>query len=51
MEEIVRDPNVATVLKVGVVAAILGLAILFVSILRERLAVSKADRYSREIKR
>ncbi len=51
VEKFVRDPSVALILKVGVLAGILGLVILFVSILRERLAVSKADRYSQEIKR
>lgn len=51
IEEMMRDPDVALALKVGVVALVIGAVILFVSILRERLALSKVDRYSREVKR
>ena len=51
VEEIVRDPTISVVLKVGVVAAVFGLVILFVSLLRERLTVCKVDRYSKEIDR
>ena len=51
IEEIVKDPNVSAVIKVGVIAAIFGAVILLVSSLRERLAVRKADRYSKEIQR
>ena len=51
VEKFVTDPSVALMLKIGVLAVVLGLIILFISILRERIAVSKADRYSREIKR
>ena len=51
IEETIRDPNVATVLKVGMVALVFGAVVLFVSLLRERLAVRRADRYSREVER
>jgi len=51
VEEVVRDPAVAWWVKGGVLALVFGLAILFVSLLRERLAVRKVDRYSREVKR
>ena len=51
IEEIVRDPSIALVFKFGFIALVFGAVILFVSLLRERLAVRKADRYSREIKR
>jgi len=51
VEEIVRDPGVAVLLKVGVVALVFGTVILFVSLLRERLAVIKVDRYSKEVER
>ncbi|MHC4233408.1 MAG: anti-sigma factor family protein, partial [Planctomycetota bacterium] len=37
IEEIIQDPTVDIVLKVGLVALIGGVAILFVSVLRERL--------------
>jgi predicted anti-sigma-YlaC factor YlaD len=51
VEEIVRDPELAVLLKVGVVALVFGIVVLFVSLLRERLAVSKLDKYAREVKR
>ncbi|KPK65076.1 MAG: hypothetical protein AMK73_03995 [Planctomycetes bacterium SM23_32] len=51
VEEVVRDPGVTVLLKVGVVALVFGTVILFVSLLRERLAVSKVDKYAREVKR
>jgi len=51
VEEIVRDPGVAVLLKVGIVALVFGTVILFVSLLRERLAVVKVDRYSKEVER
>lgn len=51
IEEMIRDPAVSVILKVGVCALIAGLVILFVSLLRERLVVRKVDRYSREVER
>ena len=51
VEQVVRDPAIAWWVKGGVLALVFGLAILFVSLLRERLAVRKVDRYSREVKR
>ncbi len=51
VETIVSDPKVALAVKIGVVALVFGIVILFVSLLRERLAVRKTDRYSREIER
>lgn len=45
IEELVKDPNVEITLKVGLLALISGLAILFVSVLRERLYFWKKDRY------
>jgi anti-sigma factor RsiW len=45
IEEIIQDPTVDVVLKVGLVALIGGLAILFVSVLRERLYLRKKDPY------
>ncbi|RKY07256.1 MAG: hypothetical protein DRP56_06020 [Planctomycetota bacterium] len=43
--EIIQDPTVDVVLKVGLVALIVGLAVLFVSLLRERLYLRKKDPY------
>ncbi|MHC4592168.1 MAG: hypothetical protein ACYS8L_05675, partial [Planctomycetota bacterium] len=51
IEEVIKDPNVALLMKVGVVALVFGVVVLFVSLLRERLAVRKVDKYSREVKR
>lgn len=51
VEETVTDPQCAIALKVGVVAIVAGAVVLFVSILRERLAIRKHDRYSREVDR
>ena len=51
IEEMIRDPAVSVILKVGVCALIAGLVVLFVSLLRERLVVRKVDRYSREVER
>jgi Na+/pantothenate symporter len=45
IEDVVRDPTVGVVLKAGLVVLIVGLAILFVSVLRERIFFWKNDRY------
>ncbi len=45
IEAIVKDPAVETWLKVAIIALIVGLAILLVSITRERLYFFKKDRY------
>lgn len=45
IEEIVRDPHVELVFKMGLLALLAGLAILFVSVLRERIYFWKKDRY------
>ncbi len=45
IEEIIRDPTVELTLKVILLAFIAGIAILFVSVLRERLYFWKTDRY------
>jgi hypothetical protein len=51
VEEMIADPDIALVLKIGVVALIFGTVILFVSLLRERLSLRKSDKYSREVER
>ncbi len=48
---LIRDPKIALYAKVGLLTLILGLAILFVSVLRERLTLCRTDRYSKEVKR
>ncbi len=51
IKELIQDPQIALYAKVGLIALILGLAILFVSVLRERLTLYKTDKYSKEVKR
>jgi hypothetical protein len=45
IEELIKDPDVETIFKIGLLALIAGIAILFVSVLRERLYFWKKDRY------
>jgi predicted anti-sigma-YlaC factor YlaD len=45
IEEIVKDPTIGLGLKAGLIALIVGLAILFVSAARERLYFWTKDRY------
>jgi predicted anti-sigma-YlaC factor YlaD len=45
IEEMIRDPKVELIFKVGLLALIVGLAILFVSVLRERIYFWRKDRY------
>ncbi len=45
IEEIVNDPAIGMLLKAGLLALILGLAVLFVSVLRERVYFWSKDRY------
>ena len=45
IEEIVTDPTIDIILKGGLLLLIVGLAILFMSVLRERLFIQKKDRY------
>ena len=51
VEKTVLDPGVALIFKIGIVALGLGTVVLFVSLLRERLAVRRSDRYSSGVKR
>jgi predicted anti-sigma-YlaC factor YlaD len=50
IEEIVTDDTVGMLLKIGLLALIIGLAILFVSALRERIYFWSKDRY-RDVRR
>jgi len=49
-EEFIADPTVGLIVKVAVLVLIAGVAILFVSVLRERLYFWKTDRY-RKVRR
>ena len=50
IKEFVQDPTVGILLKIGVVAMLVGLVVLFVSVLRERLFFWSRDRY-RDVRR
>jgi predicted anti-sigma-YlaC factor YlaD len=50
IEEIIKDQTVGTLLKVALLVLIAGTAILFVSVLRERIYFWKKDRY-RDVRR
>lgn len=45
IEEIIDDPSIGMGLKIGLLVLIAGLAVLFVSVVRERLYFWKKDRY------
>lgn len=49
--QFVAYPWGSALAKVMVAAPIVGLGVLFVSVLRQRLFVAKTDRYSREVQR
>jgi len=51
IDEMIKDPDISWVLKIGVVSLIVGAVVLFVSLVRERLTVRKTDKYSREVER
>jgi predicted anti-sigma-YlaC factor YlaD len=42
---IIRDPTIHTLLKVGILAALAGVVILLVSLIRERVFVNRRERY------
>ncbi|MFC1783667.1 anti-sigma factor family protein [Planctomycetota bacterium] len=50
IEELVKDPSVGIILKVALIALLASLAVLFVSVLRERLFFWRHDRY-RDVRR
>jgi len=45
IEELIKDETIGMLLKIGLLVLIVGLAILFVSVLRERLYFWQKDRY------
>lgn len=51
VEEVVKDPEIGLLIKVGILALVFGVVVLFVSLLRERLALLKTDKYSKEVER
>ncbi len=51
IEQVIKDPSIAWLFKIGLIALVFGAVVLFVSLLRERLAIRKVDKYSKEIER
>ena len=45
IEEMIKDPKIEFLFKAGLLALLVGLAILFVSVLRERIYFWRRDRY------
>jgi predicted anti-sigma-YlaC factor YlaD len=45
LKGMIEDVNTPLILKIGILALIAGLAVLFVSLLRERIFVNKRERY------
>ena len=50
IEKVIKDPSVSMLLKVGLLALLAGLAILFISVVRERAYFWTKDRY-RDVRR
>jgi len=50
IEGVIKDPSVGLILKAALLALIAGIAVLFVSVLRERLYFWRKDRY-RDVRR
>ena len=48
---LILDPQIALYAKIGFLSLLLGLVILLVSVIRERLTLYKSDRYSKEVER
>ncbi|HID93048.1 MAG TPA: zf-HC2 domain-containing protein [bacterium (Candidatus Stahlbacteria)] len=51
VEDLVKDPTIAIIAKVGILAVLAGVVILLVSVIRERIFTYKTDKYAREVKR
>ena len=49
--EFVTDPTIEAVKKILIGAPMIGLAVLLISVIRERAHKSKSDKYSKEVKR
>jgi len=48
---VITEPNIDNIVSFGTVLMVAGLAILFLSVLREKMAVNKTDKYISEVKR
>lgn len=48
---VIVDPGVDSILRLGIVLTVIGTAVLFLSVLREKMAVNRKDRYISEVDR
>ena len=48
---VITDPKMYNIVGLGIILTVVGLAILFLSVLREKITVNKTDRYISEVKR
>jgi hypothetical protein len=51
IETLIADPQLETIIKVGLIAVIGGLVILVVSVVREKLFTARTDKYQKEVQR
>ncbi len=51
VESIIADPELALVVKTGIIAVIGGLMLLLVSVIREKIFTAKTDKYQKEVQR
>lgn len=51
IQSLLKDTEMPLIAKLGVFSLVFGLVVLFVSVVRERLFVSRSDKYSREVKK
>ena len=49
--KVITNPELYNIVGLGVVLMVVGLAVLFLSVLREKLTVNKSDKYISEVKR
>ena len=49
--KVITNPDLYNIVGLGVVLMVVGLAVLFLSVLREKLTVNKDDKYISEVKR
>jgi len=51
VEAIIADPELAVIVKAGIIAVIGGLVILLISVIREKLFTARTDKYQKEVQR
>ena len=51
VEAIIADPQLALIVKVGIIAVIGGVVMLIVSVAREKIFTAKTDKYQKEVER